>query len=168
MGQAEHKHHAGGLRARVQVVTVSDTRTPDTDESGTIIKEALALQGHAVAGYALLKDEPLAIAAEVRRACGDAAVDVVIVNGGTGISTRDATFEAIDALLERRIPGFGELFRFLSFREIGSAAMLSRATAGIVAGKLVFVMPGSANAVKLAMTKLVLPELSHALWELRR
>ena len=92
----------------------------------------------------------------------------MILNGGTGIAPRDTTFEAIDAMLERRIPGFGELFRFLSYREIGSAAMLSRATAGIVAGKLVFAMPGSANAVKLAMTKLVLPELSHALWEVRR
>lgn len=168
MGHAEHKHHAKDLRARVYVVTVSDTRTPDTDESGALIKEALALQGHAVAGYALLKDEPALIAAEIRRACGDAAVDAVIVNGGTGISTRDTTFEAIDALLDRRIPGFGEIFRLLSFREIGSAAILSRATAGIVGGSLVFAVPGSANAVKLAMTKLVLPELSHALWEIRR
>ena len=168
MGHADHKHHARNIRARVHVVTVSDTRTPDDDESGAFIKEAIAMEGHALAGYALLKDEPAQIAAEVRRACADEAVDAVIVNGGTGISTRDTTFEALDALLERRIPGFGELFRFLSFREIGPSAMLSRATAGIVGGTLVFAMPGSADAVRLAMTKLVLPELSHALWEIRR
>ena len=168
MGQAEHKHRAGQTRARVHVVTVSDTRTPATDESGAFIKEALAREGHAVAGYVLLKDEPALIAAEVRRASTDGGVDVVIINGGTGISRRDTTFEAVDALFARKIPGFGELFRLLSYREIGSAAMLSRATAGVVEGALVFCIPGSLGAVRLAMTSLILPELAHALWEVSR
>jgi molybdenum cofactor biosynthesis protein B len=168
MGQHEHKKHAGGIKARVLIITVSDTRTPADDQSGAAMRDALEREGHVVSGPEILRDEPAEIARRVREVCASGAADAVLLNGGTGISRRDSTFEAVDALFDRRIPGFGELFRFLSFREIGSAAMLSRAAAGLVGGTLVFLVPGSNDAVKLAMRSLIIPELAHALWETRR
>ena len=150
------------------VLTVSDTKTPETDTSGTVIRELLTAAGHRIAGSAIVRDEPADVARVVREACADAAVQAVIVTGGTGITSRDSTYEAIDALLDKRLPGFGELFRMLSFQEIGAAAMLSRAQMGIHARRIVVSLPGSPNACRLALEKLLVPELPHLLREVSR
>lgn len=143
------------------VITVSDTRTADTDTGGQRVADLLSAAGHPVPLRALVKDEASAIAAALREALGRADVGAVILTGGTGVAPRDVTPESVEPLLERVLPGFGELFRALSYREIGSAALLSRALAGTAAGKLVFAIPGSRGAVQLAMEKLILPELGH-------
>jgi molybdenum cofactor biosynthesis protein B len=143
------------------VLTVSDTRTEATDTSGRAIRELLANAGHRVSGHAIARDDPSQVQQAVRNQLANTDVSVIITTGGTGITSRDSTYEAIDSLLEKRLDGFGELFRMLSFREIGSAAMMSRATAGVVSGKIVAALPGSENAVRLAMTKLLIPELGH-------
>jgi molybdopterin adenylyltransferase len=166
MTHEDHKREAP-RSVRVFVVTASDSRGEAEDTSGAYRREAAARAGHALAGYRLVKDEP----AELRAALADAATaraDVVIVNGGTGIAARDRTHEAVAALLEKRIDGFGELFRALSYAEIGSAAMLSRAVAGVWDGRAVFSVPGSTAAVKLAWEKLIGPELGHVVRELRK
>ena len=167
MSHIEHKA-AAPRTARCFVLTVSDTRTPDTDTSGRAIRDLLEGAGHEIAGHEIVRDEPSRVAAVVREQVSDAAVQVVITTGGTGITSRDGTFEAIDALLEKRLDGFGELFRMLSFQEIGAAAMLSRATAGTMKRKAIFVLPGSENAVRLALTRLILPELGHVLQQLSK
>lgn len=143
------------------VITVSDTRTPATDRSGQIIQTLLAQAGHHTQAYHLVPDEPGQIRALCRTLCQDPAIDAVIVNGGTGIAPRDTTYDAIAALLEKTLPGFGEIFRQLSFQEIGSRAIASRAVAGIYHSTLVFSLPGSSKAVNLAMEALILPELPH-------
>jgi molybdenum cofactor biosynthesis protein B len=153
---------------RCFVLTVSDTRTPDTDTSGRAIRTLLEDAGHQVSGHAIVKDEPSQVAAQVREQLASEDTQIIITTGGTGITSRDGTFEAIDALLEKRLEGFGELFRMLSFQEIGPAAMMSRATAGTVARKAIFVLPGSPNAIQLAMTRLILPELGHVVQQLSR
>ena len=153
---------------RCFVLTVSDTRTPDTDTSGRAIRELLTGAGHEIAGHRIVRDEPSEVSAAVREQVTNGAVDVIITTGGTGITSRDGTFEAIDALLEKRLDGFGELFRMLSFPEIGAAAMLTRATAGTMERKAIFVLPGSENAVRLALTRLILPELGHILQQLSK
>jgi len=159
-----HEHHAKGVRrAGCAVLTVSDTRTEADDKSGARMKELIAAAGHDVVSYAIVPDDPARIRQALEPALANRAVHVVFLSGGTGIAPRDTTFEALHALFEKEIAGFGELFRVLSYQEIGAAAMLSRATAGIVAGKLVYSMPGSTAAVELAMQKLALPELGHAL-----
>jgi molybdenum cofactor biosynthesis protein B len=167
MGHQEHEQRAQAELApsiRCGVITISDTRTPATDTSGAAIKSLLEAAGHTVAQYQLVKDEPDQIAGLVRQlAVG--GCQVILTNGGTGIARRDSTFEAIDALIEKRLPGFGELFRMLSYAEIGPAAMLSRAAAGMIGGTLVFCMPGSTGAVRLAMEKLIIPQLPHLIWE---
>jgi molybdenum cofactor biosynthesis protein B len=150
------------------VLTVSDTKTAETDTSGALIRELLVAAGHRIAGSAIVRDEPGDVARVVREACRDAAVHAVIVTGGTGITSRDSTYEAIDALLDKRLPGFGELFRMLSFREVGAAAMLSRAQMGIHARRIVVSLPGSPNACRLALEKLLVPELPHLLREVSR
>ena len=150
------------------VLTVSDTKTPATDTSGAVIRELLAAAGHRVAGSAIVRDEPADVARLVRDACADPAVQVVILTGGTGITSRDSTFEAVEALLDKRLPGFGELFRMLSFQEVGAAAMLSRAQMGIHARRVVVSLPGSPNACRLALEKLLIPELGHLLREVSR
>jgi molybdenum cofactor biosynthesis protein B len=150
------------------VLTVSDTKTPDTDTSGTLIRELLAAGGHRVAGSAIVRDEPGDVQRVVRDAAADPAVQVVLVTGGTGITSRDSTFEAIEALLDKRLPGFGELFRMLSYQEVGGAAMLSRAQLGIHRRKIVASLPGSPNACRLALEKLLLPELGHLVREVSR
>jgi molybdopterin adenylyltransferase len=150
------------------VLTVSDTKTPETDTSGALIRELLASAGHRVAGSGIVRDEPLEVARLVRAACADVQVQAVIVTGGTGITSRDSTFEAIEALLDKRLPGFGELFRMLSFAEVGAAAMLSRAQMGVHARRIVVSLPGSPNACRLALDKLILPELGHLLREVSR
>ena len=149
------------------MVTASDSRGEAEDTSGAYLKSALAAAGHLLAGYRIVRDEP----AEVRSALDAAAAagaEAVIVNGGTGISGRDRTYEAVAGLLEKRLDGFGELFRMLSFQEIGSAAMLSRAVAGAWQGRAVFSVPGSTAAVRLAWEKLIGPELGHVAFELAK
>jgi len=153
---------------RVFVVTISDTRSEATDTSGAAIAALLEGAGHTVTGRRIVKDDGQAIRDAVSYAAKSGASDAVITTGGTGISARDGTYEALSSLFERRLDGFGELFRALSYQEIGSAAMLTRATAGIIARCAVFVMPGSENAVRLGMEKLILPELGHVIRELRR
>jgi molybdenum cofactor biosynthesis protein B len=167
VSHAEHKARAPAA-ARCFVLTVSDTRTADTDTSGRAIRELLTAAGHEVTGHAIARDEPAQITALVRAQLADARVQVIITTGGTGITSRDGTYEAIDTLLEKRLEGFGELFRMLSFGEIGSAAMMSRATAGTASGKAIFVLPGSENAVRLAMTRLIVPELGHVMQQLSK
>jgi molybdopterin adenylyltransferase len=152
----------------VHIVTVSDTRTRETDSSGQAIDDLLTAAGHVVRGRTLLKDEPVRVREVVARLVAEPDIDMVITTGGTGITARDGTFEAVDRLLDKRLPGFGELFRLLSYDEIGAAAMLSRATAGLAGGTIVIVLPGSEHAVRLAMTKLVLPEAGHLVREARR
>lgn len=167
MSVQEHKRGTP-LTARVFVLTVSDTRTSDTDESGATIQRLLEEAGHTISGRQLVRDEPDEVQRIVKAQLAGAEAQVVIATGGTGIASRDTTYEALSGLLQKRLDGFGELFRMLSFQNIGSAAMLSRATAGIAAGKIIFILPGSENAVQLAMTKLILPELGHLLREVAR
>ena len=167
MSVSEHKGQAPAS-IRCFVLTVSDTRTPETDTSGRAICELLTAAGHVVVGQAIVRDEPADVASRVQQALDTADTQVVITTGGTGVTARDGTFEAVDALLDKRLEGFGELFRALSFQEIGSAAMMSRATAGTAARKAVFVLPGSEHAVRLAMTRLIVPELGHVVQQLSK
>ena len=160
MSSEAHKA-AAPVRVRVFVVTVSDTRTDQTDTAGLAIVESLKSHGHLVAGKAIEKDEPARVAELVRQRAVIGDVDAIITTGGTGLTSRDSTFEAIDALLTKKLPGFGELFRMLSFQDIGSAAMMSRACAGTIGRIVVISLPGSEKAVRLAMDKLVIPELAH-------
>jgi molybdenum cofactor biosynthesis protein B len=162
-----HKAHAP-LAVGCFVLTVSDTRRPDTDTSGRAIRDLLLAAGHHVTGHAIVRDEMDEVVARVRQCASDTATDVTITTGGTGISSRDGTFEAVDRLLDKRLEGFGELFRMLSCHEIGAAAMLSRATAGTIGRTALFVLPGSEHAVRLAMTRLILPELGHIVQQLRK
>ncbi|HSB45474.1 MAG TPA: MogA/MoaB family molybdenum cofactor biosynthesis protein [Nitrospira sp.] len=150
------------------VITCSDTRTPETDTSGQLIQKLLKEQGHTIVAYHLVKDEPAQIKGHIAEAIANEAVQAIIINGGTGISRRDSTFEAVDAMLEKRLDGFGEVFRFLTYQDIGSPAIMSRATAGIIKGRVLFSTPGSENAVRLAMEKLILPELGHLVKELTK
>ncbi|MTJ07838.1 MULTISPECIES: molybdenum cofactor biosynthesis protein B [unclassified Anabaena] len=143
------------------VITVSDTRSPDTDKSGQLIKELLLAADHTVALYQIIKDEPREIQTQMEVLGNDAEIQAVILNGGTGIAPRDTTYDALEKLLEKILPGFGELFRFLSYQEIGSRAIASRAVAGVYQNKIIFSLPGSSNAVRLGMEKLILPELVH-------
>lgn len=162
----QHKREAPD-RVRCLVVTVSDTRTAETDKSGGLIRQLLEEHGHPVAGHRILPDEYGRIVELLKEAAGDPAVEAVLLNGGTGIAARDVTVEAVRSVLDKELPGFGELFRYLSFTEdIGSAAMMSRAVAGTVGRMAVFAMPGSTGAVRLAMTRLILPELGHVMREI--
>jgi len=156
----DHKA-AAPEHVRVFVLTVSDTRTDANDTSGAAIIELLKAAGHHVAGKAIEKDEPARVAELVRQHAVIRDVDAIITSGGTGLTSRDSTFEAIDALLTKRLPGFGELFRMLSYQDIGSAAMMSRACAGTIGRTVVIALPGSEKAVRLGMSKLVIPELTH-------
>lgn len=166
MAVTEHKGKAHRT-VRCAVITLSDTRTEETDTSGKRIKDLLAEQGQPVVAYRILKDEPEQLAAVVQALLAQPEVDAIITNGGTGIAPRDTTFEAIQGLLEKEISGFGEMFRMLSYSDIGAAAMLTRATAGVANGKVIISLPGSTGAVELGMTKLVLPELGHMMFLLR-
>ena len=166
MAVHEHKNKAHRT-VRCAVITLSDTRDETTDKSGQRIKAMLAEHEQPVVSYQILKDEPDQITAAVQALLARPEVDVILTNGGTGIAPRDTTFEAIQGLLEKEIPGFGEMFRMLSYEDIGSAAMLTRATAGVAQGKVIISLPGSTGAVELGMTKLVLPELGHMLFLLQ-
>lgn len=150
------------------VITCSDTRTPDTDTSGQAIHKMLRQFGHEVISYYLVKDEPAQITDRIKEGLTNDAIQAIIINGGTGISKRDSTFEVIDAMLEKRLVGFGEIFRYLTYMDIGSPAIMSRATAGIIKGRILFSTPGSENAVRMAMEKLILPELGHLVKELSK
>ncbi len=161
---SDHGHHhrrAAPTRVPTLVITVSDTRTLETDTGGALVVEHLEAAGHEVVSRHIVKDEPEQITAAVAEALGRDAVRAVILTGGTGVAPRDITPDSVEPLLERSVPGFGELFRALSYQEIGSAALLSRALAGLAGGRVVFVIPGSRGAVRLAMEKLILPELGH-------
>ena len=180
MAVHEHKAAAPGAPSiRVAVLTVSDTRTRDTDQGGALVEQMARDAGFHVTARALVRDEPAAIRDQIGgwapepgagapSAAPDVAVHAILVTGGTGVAPRDTTVDVVTPLFDRHLLGFGELFRMLSFAEIGSAAMLSRATAGIVNGVPVFVMPGSPSAVRLALSRLILPELGHLVAELRR
>jgi len=162
---ADHRKTAA-TGVRCFVLTISDTRSEATDTSGRAIAELLDAAGHVVIERALLRDEPREVRDAIAARLG--TVDAIITTGGTGITSRDSTYEAINGLLEKRLDGFGELFRVLSYEEIGSAAMLTRAAAGVARATAVFMLPGSENAVRLALTKLIAPELGHVVRELRR
>jgi len=165
---SSHEHHAQSVeRVTCAIVTVSDTRTPATDGSGALIRERLEAAGHRVVGCEIIPDDPARVRTCVAAHCDDPSVQVVLLTGGTGIAPRDTTYEAVDALLEKRLDGFGELFRMLSYQEIGPAAILSRATAGIRGSTVIFSLPGSPAAVRLAMDKLILPEVGHVVSLLR-
>ncbi len=165
-----HERHRAEAPQSVscRILSVSDTRSLETDRSGALIAELLEGEGHPVLGREIVPDEDRPIEKAALAALADPETEALLVTGGTGISPRDRTADVIDALCERKLPGYGELFRMLSWEEIGSAAMLSRAGAGVRAGRIIFVMPGSSAAVRLAMSKLILPELGHLLRELRK
>ena len=150
------------------MLTVSDTRNEATDTSGRAIAEMLSEAGHEVVGRRIVRDEPEEMRAIVLEQAGRSDVDVVITTGGTGITSRDSTYEAVSGVLDKRLDGFGELFRMLSYHDIGPAAMMSRACAGTCRGTIVIVLPGSEAAVRLAMSKLLVPELGHLVGQLRR
>lgn len=157
-----HAHRDAAARSvPTVVITVSDTRTLETDTGGSLAAELLGAAGHAVVSREIVRDEPASIAAALEDALARDGVGAIVLTGGTGVAPRDVTPDAVEPLLERVLPGFGELFRMLSFQEIGSAALLSRALAGLARGRVVFVLPGSRGAVRLALERLVLPELGH-------
>jgi molybdenum cofactor biosynthesis protein B len=150
------------------VLTISDSKTPETDTSGSLIRELLTAAGHTVVGHSIVRDEPTDVTSVVRRGTADAAIQAFILTGGTGVTSRDATFEAVESILDKRLSGFGELFRMLSYEQVGAAAMLSRAQAGVIRGRALFSLPGSPNACRLALEKLIIPELGHLLREISR
>jgi molybdenum cofactor biosynthesis protein B len=166
MIQPSHLELASALSVRCAVNTASDTRTEATDTSGKLMVELLRAAGHEITRYAIVSDEPSELLDALRLSAEVA--DVVLFNGGTGISRRDSTVEVVSRELDKAMPGFGELFRMLSFEEVGAAAMLSRAAAGVYRDRLVFCTPGSTAAVRLAMERLIVPQLKHLLWEVVR
>ena len=164
------QHHAAAAErgpVTVAIITVSDTRTPETDVNGAYLREAIEGAGHRVGSYHLVPDEPARVGALLDE-LGRGEARVVMLNGGTGISRRDNSYEAVKERLEKEIPGFGELFRMLSWEQVGAAAMLSRAVAGVFGGKILISVPGSPAAVRLAWEKLIAPELEHLAWEVWR
>jgi molybdopterin adenylyltransferase len=166
---SQRSHKAEGPRfVSCYVLTVSDTRTEATDTSGQAIIELLTAAGHLVAGHRIVRDEPADVERVVGEQLANDDLDVIITTGGTGITARDSTYEAIDRLLEKRLEGFGELFRMLSYNDIGAAAMMSRATAGVARGKVIAALPGSEGAVRLAMNELLIPELGHLVQQVRK
>jgi molybdenum cofactor biosynthesis protein B len=169
-GTAAHKKEGDAITAvRVAVVTVSDSRTVETDESGAVMKQLIEVAGHEVADYTLLPNVEARVRGHVRAMVARADVDAVFLTGGTGLGSKDRTVEAVRDLIDKELPGFGEIFRVISFQQqIGAAAILTRAIAGSASGKLVVSMPGSKAAVELALTHILMPELRHAVRELRR
>jgi molybdenum cofactor biosynthesis protein B len=163
-----HQPHPDAAKRAVNcaVITVSDTRSPETDRSGKLIEQLLLDAGHQVGFYTILKDEPAQIRAHMKALGERADLEALIFNGGTGIAPRDTTYDALESVLEKTLPGFGEIFRFLSYQEIGSRAIASRAVAGVYQKKLIFSIPGSTAAVKLAVQQLILPELIHLVTQL--
>jgi len=160
----EHRQKAGNQSATCGVLTVSDTRQQEDDKSGKIIIEALDAAGHTVECYQIAKDEPLEIDSILHDWIDGGDLDVICTTGGTGIGLRDTTIEVVRRLVDKELEGFGELFRMLSWDEVGAAAMLSRAIGGLAGSTLIFALPGSSNAVALAINKLIIPELPHLVW----
>jgi molybdenum cofactor biosynthesis protein B len=163
----EHRENAPET-VRVAVLTMSDTRDQSEDRSGSLIREMLTWRGHSIAAYEIVTDDGDRISEQLSAWIASPDIDAIVTNGGTGISSRDSTHDVVESLLDKRIDGFGELFRMLSWNEIGAAAMLSRALAGSAGTTAIFALPGSSNAVKLAMEKLIGPELAHVVHELRK
>jgi molybdenum cofactor biosynthesis protein B len=161
-------HHPSTAAVRCAVLTISDTRTPATDTSGRTIRELLEAAGHDVAEQRIVRDEPADISLAIAGWAARGDIRLIITTGGTGIASRDSSVEAVTALFSTDVPGFGELFRQLSYQDIGPGAMLSRATAGIVHQSAVFVLPGSEHAVRLALTQLILPQAGHLARELEK
>jgi len=163
-----HRLQAAGQSAKCAILTISDTRTEADDKGGKLISSTMAEAGHTIAAYTIVKDEPEQIDRTLKTWLAQGELDVILTTGGTGIARRDTTIEVVQRLLDKELDGFGELFRMLSWDEVGAAAMLSRAIAGLSGETLLFAMPGSTNAVNLAMTKLIVPELPHLIWERKR
>jgi len=163
----EHKQRAP-RSVRCAVITISDTRTLETDTAGPAIVDLLQAAGHEVVGRTIVRDDADMVRGAIERQLADPTVQAIITTGGTGITSRDSTYEAVAAMLDKRLDGFGELFRMLSYEEIGAAAMLSRACAGLIGGRVVAALPGSEAAVRLAMDRLLIPELSHLVGEAAR
>ena len=169
MSQSVNEHRSEGPPVvRCAVITVSDTRTLETDTGGRTIIELLLAAGHEIADRQITRDDPAQIGRLLADLDSRTDIDAVLLTGGTGIGSRDQTFETVSGLLSKPLPGYGELFRMLSYEQVGSAAMLSRATGGLMGRKVLLTMPGSVAAVQLAMDKLILPELSHLVREARR
>ena len=169
MSESTEKHReASPERIRVAVLTISDTRTAETDTGGNIIIDSMQKAGHEVVYRDIVKDDALQIKKSLERLLADAGVDAIVTTGGTGISARDTTYEVVIRMLDKQLDGFGELFRMLSYEEVGAAAILSRAVAGAAGSKFVACLPGSTNAVRLAMEKLLVPEIPHVVFELRK
>lgn len=167
MGHHQHRRDAP-RRVGAAVLTISDTRTPDTDTAGALVRRLLTRAGHSVVDSAIVPDETTRVRRVLRRWARDRRIHALILTGGTGISPRDRTFEAVEGLLEKRLEGFGEIFRMLSYRQVGSAAILSRAVAGTWKGRILFSLPGSERAVRLALQKIILPEMGHLVYEISR
>ncbi|HEX4125581.1 MAG TPA: molybdenum cofactor biosynthesis protein B [Tepidisphaeraceae bacterium] len=168
MSYHEHQRAAAGEQVGCAVVTLSDTRTLENDTGGATVVALLTAGGHAVRERRLIADDPALLDALLTELLGRVDIDAIITTGGTGINRRDATIEVVRRRLQQELPGFGELFRMLSFEQIGSGAMLSRAIGGILGGKVIFSLPGSVKAVELGMTRLIVPELRHVVRELRK
>lgn len=160
MGYIDHKAEAPKSVGCV-VITISDSRTEDTDESGRYLVAILKENGHSIHGYRLLKNDPEAIRQTISGFAAEVSVKIIITTGGTGLSHRDITVETVSGLLDKQMPGFGELFRLLTWESIGTPAIMSRALGGVITGKIILCLPGSLNAVKLAAEKIILPELGH-------
>ena len=169
MSQSVQKHReASPEEIQVAILTVSDTRTPKTDTGGNVIAEHMLAAGHEVARREIVKDDAPRIKEVLEGLLAEEGVDAVITTGGTGISARDTTYEVVSRMIDKKLDGFGEIFRMLSYEEVGAAAMLSRAVAGAAGSKFVACLPGSTNAVRLAMEKLLVPEIPHVVFELRK
>jgi molybdenum cofactor biosynthesis protein B len=154
--------------ASFALVVTTDTRTAKEDESGRVATELIEAEGHRVASRTLVPNDADKIRAEVERLIADPAVQVILTSGGTGVGVKDKTVDTVCGILDKEMPGFGEIFRSLSYAEVGGSALLSRATAGVSSGKLIYCLPGSKNAMSLALTRLILPNVGHTLWELNR
>ena len=167
MGYHEHRHLAP-RSVSCAVLTISDSRTEAEDESGKLIRERLSSSGHTVVDYAILRNEPVAIREKIGELVGREDVQVVITSGGTGVSHRDVTVDTVEPMLDKKLDGFGQLFRSLSYEEIGTGSILSRATAGVIGGKVILCFPGSLGAATLAMDRIILPEIGHLVREATR
>lgn len=168
MSVQEHQQRAGHDPITYAIITVSDTRTPETDKNRHYLEERLSALGHHLAAYRLIPDEPDQVERTLNELADNNAIQLILVNGGTGIAPRDTTYDVISRLLDKTLPGFGEIFRMISFEDIGPAAILSRATAGVYRHTFIVSMPGSHNAVQTAMERLIIPEIHHLVWEVTR
>ncbi|GAB4313333.1 MAG: MogA/MoaB family molybdenum cofactor biosynthesis protein [Phototrophicales bacterium] len=168
MSAKDHQEQAGNTPVTVAIVTVSDTRTPETDGNKQYLEARLTELGHQISAYRLIKDEPDQVETVLDELAAMPTVQIILFNGGTGIAPRDTTYDVVSRKLTKVLPGFGELFRMVSYDEVGAAAMLSRAIGGVYGDKLVFCMPGSTNAVQTAMEKLIIPQMNHLAWEIKR